>query len=128
MGKFKNIFLDGVRITFIWFTVQEGQVIDGDVPSKIIPNCTFNQNLPNRKKSTFTVTDEDFKFLSERQLYLERLGAGQVKRLPVPHVSLIPISYPQHGPAACRRGPEVYCQAEHVRSKHVVMEAENAVG
>lgn len=59
-GKFKNIFLDGVRITFIWFTVQEGQVIDGDVPSKIIPNCTFNQNLPNRKKSTFTVTDKDF--------------------------------------------------------------------
>lgn len=46
----------------------------------------------------------------------------------MPHVPLIPISYPQHRPAACCRGPEVHREAEHVRSEHVVMEAENAVG
>lgn len=48
----------GVRITFIWFTVQEGEVIDGDVASKIIPDCTFNQNLPKRKH--FVFKDKDF--------------------------------------------------------------------
>lgn len=36
----------------MWFTVQEGEVIDGNVPSEIIPDCTFNQNLPKRNKST----------------------------------------------------------------------------
>lgn len=46
----------------------------------------------------------------------------------MPQVALIPISYPQHGPAACCRGPEVHRQTEHVRPKHVVIEAEHAVG
>lgn len=59
--------------------------------------------------------------------YLERLSAAEVKSLPVPQVSLVAISYPQHVPTACSCGPEVHRQAEHVCAKHVVMEAENTV-
>lgn len=56
-----KVCLDGVKITFMWFTVQEREVINGDVPCKIIPDCTFNQNLPKRNKSTtLQFPDMDF--------------------------------------------------------------------
>lgn len=56
--KCYNASVTGVRITFIWFTVHEGEVIDGNVASKIIPNCPFNQNLPRRKD--FAFKDKEF--------------------------------------------------------------------
>lgn len=59
--------------------------------------------------------------------YLERPGAGEVESLPVPEVSLCPVSYPQHAPAAGSGGPQVHRQAEHMGAVHVVMEAEHAV-
>lgn len=45
----------------------------------------------------------------------------------MPQVSLVSVSYPQHGSPACGCGPEVHGQAEHMGTKHVVVEAENAV-
>lgn len=65
--------------------------------------------------------------LLKHYIYLKRFSAVDVKHLPVPQVSLVSIFHPQHVTAACSRGPEVHCQAEHMRAKHVVVEAENTV-
>lgn len=59
--------------------------------------------------------------------HLKRPSTRQVESLLVPQISLVSISDPQHMTTARRSDPEVHCQTEHMRSKHVVMETENTV-
>lgn len=57
--------------------------------------------------------------------YLERLSTVEVQSLPVPKVSLVSIFCPEQGASACSCGPQIHSQAEHMRTKHAVVEAEN---
>lgn len=41
--------MESFIFTVVWFTVQEGEVIDGDVSVKIIPDGSFYHDLTKRR-------------------------------------------------------------------------------
>lgn len=70
--------------------------------------------------------DSESREIASKSVYLKRLSAVEVNILPVPKVSLVAVPHPQHVAFPRGHGPEVNCQAEHVRAEHVVVEAEDA--
>ena len=43
------LLMESFLFTVVWFTVQEGEVIDGDVSVKIIPDGSFYHDLTKRR-------------------------------------------------------------------------------